>query len=376
MKCGFLINAIGCIDGKLVDEAENYKPKRRMPAWIWAASAACLCVVVLFAALLVEGIPIPVGRVNEAALNVVLGGKAEHGYVDYRARAEKGKVLITDELKSLMEEHKEQKPRFGYISVYSYAFMVRITDANGAAVPPDCLPSTKKKSDEDRVEFVQKGIVTLSEKEIYSVKASPELALIISPAVISIDEEYLNTVNRDSLDVWVALKFDEEFLNEYEYLEEYDQLDSEARNELIEGQIARFFEKEFGDHVELDEDFKKFLEEYDSFDIEIRHRNFIKHFSRLMYQKCTEHGIEGDSIRGYRETGGHVDLDMNFQSFIHEERVYWYFEKYAGDYGIDIDSIKEYREISGTFNAELDTEIIAKILQDERTRVVYVSGVL
>lgn len=374
MKCDILINAIGCIDGKLVDEAENYKPKRKLPIWGWAASAACLCVVVLFAALLVEGIPI--GRMNEAALNICIGGKAEHGYVDYRARAETGKVLITDELKSLMEEHKEQKPRFGYISVYSYAFMVRITDANGAAVPPDCLPSTKKLSGEDRVEFVQNGIVTLSEKEIYSVKASPELALIISPAVISIDEEYLNTVGRDSLDVWVAPKFDEEFLSEYEYLEEYDHLDSEARNELIEGQIARFFEKKFGDHVELDEDFKKFLEEYDSFDIEVRHRNFIKHFSRLMYQKCAEHGFDGDAIRGYRETGGHVDLDTGFQSFIHEERVYQHFKKYAEDHGIDIDGIKEYRELTGVFNAELDTELIARLLRDERTRVVYVSGVL
>lgn len=365
MKYELLVNAIGCIDGTLIDETENYRPKRKTPVWAWAASAACLCVVVMFSMF--------ANRMSssETALMICYTGKAEHGYVDYRARAETGKVLITDELKSLMDEHKE--PLFGD-HVYSYEFMVRIIDANGAAVSLDRLSSIKL-SGEEREEFIRSGRVTLSSKEIYSIKGSPDLALIIAPAAIAIDEEYLNTAGRDLLDVWVTLKFDEEFLNEYEYLEEYDRLDGEARYKLIEGQITQFFEKEFGDHVELDEDFKKFLEEYDSFDIETRHRNFVEHFSRLMYRKCTEHGVDGDGIRAYREYGGHVDLDMEFESFIHEERVYRYFEKYAEDYNIDIDNIKEYREVSGTFNAELDTELIARLLQDERTHAVYVSGI-
>lgn len=363
MKCGFLVNAIGCIDGAFIDEAENYKPKRRMPVWIWAAaSAACLCVVVLFGARLTE-------RPCEHVLRVVVGANAENGYVNYRERAEMGKVLITDELLSLMDKNKDTR-------CTKAEYSVRITDANGAAVPFDCLPSTKKLSGDERVKFAQKGIVDLSRKEIYAVKASPDLALIISPVYLGIDEKYLNTVGRDSLDVWVSIEFDKEFLEEYEYMDEYDRLDSETRYKRIEEQVTRFFKEKHHVHIELDDEFKQFLEEYDSLDSEKRHRNFVKQISRLLYLKYVEYDIDGDPIKGYG--GGNIDLDSEFEVFLHKERIYKYLAKYAEGYGIDIDSIKEYKEVGPgiAFNAELGTELIARLLQDARTRGVCVTDIL
>lgn len=362
MKCELLINAVGCIDGALIDEAENYRPKRRIPAWIWAAaSAACLCVVVLFAASFSNR------TVCEAELMICIGADA-HGYIDYRERAETGKVLITDELASLMNKNEDTRCR-------KYEFSVRITDANGASrdeISLSCLIPLGI-NDQERTDFISSGVITLSRKEIFAIKSSPQMALIISPSIVGIGEEYLNTVGHESINVWVALEFDDEFLREYEYMEEYDRLDGETRLELIEGQISRFFETRYSVQVELDEEFKEFLEEYDRLDTETRHDSFVREISRFFYEKYTEQMVNGDSVKNYIETFGDAALDGEFKEFLHKERVFGFFKKYAEDNGIDVDGIKEYT--SGTFNAELDVELIKRLLQDERTRSVYATDV-
>lgn len=367
MKCEILVNAIGCIDGSFIDEAENYKPKRKVPAWIWVASAACLCCVVFFAVWFIDSLPF--GRAHTLELICVVGGKAENGYINYRERAENGKVLITDELISLMDENKGDK-RYD-----KYVFEVRITDANSTAVPFGCLSSINLNGDE-RIKFAQKGVVSLSRKEIYSVKASSDQALIISPVYFSIDEKYLNTVGRDSLDVWVSFEFDKEFLEEYEYIDEYDHLDIETRYKRIEEQVTKFFEEKHHIHIELDDEFKEFLEEYDSLDSEKRHKSFVKQISRLLYLKYVEYDIDGDPIKGYGN--GKISLDSEFKEFVHKERLDRYYAKYAEGYGIDFGSInyEETWETWGAFNAELDISLIKEILQDERTLGVCITDIL
>ncbi len=63
------------------------------------------------------------------------------------------------------------------------AFGVRVTDANGAdaaVIYSACLSAIGVSNDEHE-RFISSGIITLSKKQIYAVKGSPELALIIAP---------------------------------------------------------------------------------------------------------------------------------------------------------------------------------------------------
>ncbi len=198
MKCGVLVRAVGCIDGALIDEAENYRPKRKMPAWIWAASAACLCVVIFFAAKFTvrhENV-----LTGESVGVWVIAGEAVNGYVDYRELAETGKVLITDELKNEIARSKDYKD---YDSIN---FSVRIIDANGAG---NYAIAAALWLDET---FISNGTVTLSEDEINAIKGVPGMALIVTTEYIAVNDKYLNTVGRDTLDVEVIIKLDYEWL--------------------------------------------------------------------------------------------------------------------------------------------------------------------
>lgn len=200
MKCDILINAIGCIDGAFIDEAENYKPKRRMPAWIWAASAACLCVAVLFTAWFTSG----KGIIQNNTLDGVwvIAGEAVNGYVDYRGLAQTGGVLITDELKSALIRSEDYHKKYDYVH-----FNVRIIDANGA--DNNAVASALG------LGFTQNGTFTLTEDEIYAIKGVPGMALIVTTEKIKITREYLNTVGRDSLDVEVTIKLDYDWLKKH-----------------------------------------------------------------------------------------------------------------------------------------------------------------
>ncbi len=274
MRCGFLIEAIGNIDCGIVDEAENYRPVRKKHAWIWAAaSAACLCLAVVMIFSRFDGV------VEDNSVNGFWAGTAVNGYIDYRKIAEKGKVTITGELKALIDEHSEP---FDMFKEYpTNVFDVRITDAGGAdaeTIYAACLRPLGLREEEYK-RFLNSGLVTLSKKQIYAVKGSPELALIIAPAALIINEEYTKTVGRDTLDVWV-------FLN--------DGLD------------------------------------------EVR-------------KGCTNDGQ-------WKEI---------------EERVLEFFGKYTEDYGIKRRDIIDYRERTGTFHAELDTELVARLLSDERTKSIW-----
>lgn len=373
MKCDLLINAIGCIDGSLIDEAESYHDnshKHRLPVWAWiSASAACLCAAVLLIAPRLHFIlPSSIGMNNhQDGLFGVVGSYAE-SYVDYRAQAQAGKVLITDELLRTMEDNKDTDSR-------KYEFSVRIIDANGARrdeISLSCLLPLGI-NDNERGEFISSGVISLSRKEIQSIKCPPQMALIVYPSRVCIGEGYLDTVGQNSLDVWIELDQNKELRGEYDYIREYDDLGSEERNKLIGEQISRYFETRYSAHVELDEDLRKFLEGYDNINTEFRHDLFAREISRFFCKKYAELMVNGDLVKEYIDSSGDFALDGEFAEFLREERVLEYLQKYADDHGIGDDAIKEYDAMSGTIRAELDTELIRKLLHDKRTRGIYLT---
>lgn len=264
MKCDILVNAIGCIDSAFIDEAENYKPKRKMPVWIWAAaSVACLCCVVFFAARFTA-------RPQSVCVEVitVIAGEAVNGYVDYREFAETGEVLITDELKYEIARSKSKD----YKDYESINFYVRIIDANGA---DNHAIAAALWLDET---FIRDGTVVLSEDEINAIKGIPGMALIITTEYIKVNDKFLNTVGCDTLDAEVIIKLDYDWLRKH-----------------YKGGLA------------------------------------------TEYWEWRDNYVSG------------------------------LVNEYAEDYGINYD-----REIWAGFCAELDTELISRLLQDERTSVVLI----
>lgn len=275
MNRELLINAVGCIDSAIIDEAENYRPmrkNRKKSVWIWAAAAAaCLCVTVML-----------VSRISfkhemNAELIICFAGEAMHGYVDYREIAETGKVTITDELETLMNEHKGSE----------YRFAVRVIDANGAdraKIYDACIAplDLRDPNGDNRESFLNSGVISeLTRKQVYAIKSSPEFALIISPAALKINEEYPNTTDRGKLDVYVFPK-----------------------NEVLE--LRNRYE---------DDD--------------------------AWHNACKERALE-------------------------------LLDEFSEEYGIRREELKDHRDITGTFRAELDTELIARLLKDERVKFVYV----
>lgn len=270
MSCDYLVEAIGCIDSSIVDEAENYKPARKKHAWIWAAaSAACLLIVgtVIFRQ--------SVGHyVIDNCLKGILAAAPVHGYVDYTETAERGKVTITDELKAQLDECEDPPAVFFHDSdMCGYIFSVHITDADGGNryhILKTCLEPLKI-GEWNEEEFLRTGHLDLTKKQIYSIKCPPECTIIIAPSMIVLNEEYLNTVTRDKLDVRVyaysgedALEdWDEEkerilkIFNEYteennvdrESITEYSESTGVFRAELDKETIARLLADERTDMV-------------------------------------------------------------------------------------------------------------------------------
>ncbi len=217
MRCDYLIKAIGCIDSSLVDEAENYKPARKNRAWIWAAaSAACLLIIIGAVGLWSTGHFLIGDNIEAISFAVVRsGGKAER-YTDYAAAAEKGTVTITDELKALLDENKEPTVKTPDGHKAEVFFGVHVYDAGGASaedVFKTCLSPLGIRYEEHEG-FSESGIISLTREQMLSVKCPPQLALVIEPWLVEINDKYLDTIDTDTLKVRVILSVDLEDLLE------------------------------------------------------------------------------------------------------------------------------------------------------------------
>ncbi len=193
MNKDFLVEAIGNIDFDIIDEAENYRPKRRSRAWLWAsASAACL----LITGMLVFPHLIDVSNKADSEGRVHFASDTNGENSDYGDPAANGSVRITPGLMRFMEAHADYPDD---------EFPVHIYDANGAhseVVWDTCLEPLGLRSDQ-KESFPEMGTAVLTRAQINAIKGSPQLAVVIDgPSDIEVTEEYLKTVN-GPLNVWV-----------------------------------------------------------------------------------------------------------------------------------------------------------------------------
>lgn len=193
MKKDFLMEAIGNIDVDIIDEAENYRPKRKSRVWIQAlASAACLLITGMLAfPNLING-----GDIADDSGRIHFASKTNGENSDTADPAADGSVRITNDLTRLMEAYEDHSDD---------EFFVHIYDANGAhseVVWDTCLEPLGLRS-EYKESFLKNGVTTLTKAQINAVKGSPQLAVVIDgPREIEVTEEYLKTVN-GPLNVWV-----------------------------------------------------------------------------------------------------------------------------------------------------------------------------
>lgn len=263
MKCDQLIRAIGCIDGTLIDEAEDYKPTRKNHAWIWAAaSAACLCFAILIVFSISDPITVSFG---ENCLIYPLAAVPVHGYVDYRETAEKGKITITDELQAQLDKCNERFVLFGS-KEYGYIFPVHITEAEDVSryhLYSVCL-ETLKLGESEIEDFLRDGTLMLTKEQICSLKCPPECTVIIAPSMIELNAKYLETITLDTLDVRVYthsrdraadgdLNDQDEWNREIKRIKEFFDKYAED-NEIPRESITEYFEGTGGFRAELDKE--------------------------------------------------------------------------------------------------------------------------
>ncbi len=267
MNKDFLTEAIGNIDFEMIDEAENYRPKHRSRAWIWAsASAACLLIagVLVFPRL----IEVSNNAGSEGRVHFASQTNGENSDLDPAAN---GSVRITPGLTRFME---------AYADYPDDEFPVHIYDANGAhseVVWDTCLEPLGLRSDQ-KESFPEMGTAVLTRAQINAIKGSPQLAVVIDgPKDIEVTEEYLKTVN-GPLNVWVytnsgidealekyegeeQVKFNKEYIDEF--LAEYEKdhgLDREKfedlgiftgtfRAQLDKEKVAELLADERTDHI-------------------------------------------------------------------------------------------------------------------------------
>lgn len=275
MKCDYLIRAIGCIDGALIDEAEDYKPTRKNHAWIWAAvSAACLCFAIPIVFSLCDNGIISTG---ENCLIYPLAAVPVHGYVDYRETAEKGKVMITDELKAQLDECNEQPVLFGNRE-YGYIFPVHITEAEDVSryhLYSVCLEPLKLGESEIE-DFLRDGTLMLTKEQIYSLKCPPECTVIIAPSMIDLNADFLETVTLDTLNVRV-------YTHSRDQAPDGDPSDQDAWNREIK-RIKDFFDKYAEDNEIPRESIKEYYESTGNFTAELDKETI----ARLLADERTE----------------------------------------------------------------------------------------
>lgn len=300
-----LIEGIGNIDSAIVDEAEDYRPKRRNYKWLWAAaSAACLCVVgavVLSGGLrgLLTNLHASHDNVDTLPSTAVVVfappvGVTDCQEVDRTIAAENGTVTLTDELKLLMEEYTDP----------SYLFAVHIRDANGAnnaAVYHACVKQLGIEPAEDH--FAEDGTAELTRKQIDELKCPSDMSLVVSPVVmpyreILVTESYLESVGQQTLNVTIFTRAD--------------------INDALAGHIEELeaLEKEIHDH---------------------------------------------DAVEKYRSRRNEI-----IANYITE-----YIDGYIEDNAIPRESLEYIGVFFGTIDGTLDTELLKRLLKDERTGEIY-----
>ena len=227
-----LMNAIGGISDRHIAEFANVKPvgmKSRLLKFV--SVAACLCFIAIGTVFFMKNSAAPHGGGSDIdaprPAETVWGmGLGDMEWKDYAKLAEKGSVIITDELQIMMERSDNEED----------VFAILVEEMTGGT--EEEVYSTFVKPSGVEEEYMEKGVIYATAEQINSFVCPSELALVLylykEPyREVIVDEEYLKTVGDEKIKVYVSLVCDINALfDEHEELALFDEDDEDDFQKL------------------------------------------------------------------------------------------------------------------------------------------------
>lgn len=284
-----LMNAIGGISDQYIIKFAEVKPALK-PNAMWmksAAVAACLCLAVIGTVLFMKNIEPKNGRpsvympeesvTNATQTNSKPGDDISHGskpdidvsqgaetnapqpgetiwagygdqiWKDYSEQSVKGSIILADELKAVMEKSENAAD----------IFAVWVTDTTGASKEEIYNTFVKPLGVEE--DYIDTGIIFVTEEQINSLVCPLELALVLRLGTIPyeeevwIDEAYLETAGIEKIWVTVFINFDDKsvlakYKEQLEALEGNKEEQQKLQRSIIDAEAAQMINAVLNDY--------------------------------------------------------------------------------------------------------------------------------
>lgn len=245
-----LMAAIGDINDRYVMEFAEVQPIKKHCSVLVTKIllfAACLCIVVMSVVFMMQNHNIPQGSDpgDISTGNVIWGeGVGDNVVEEYGDQAIKGTIVIAESLKNAMTNSDNGKDLFA----------VMVTEMTGAT--PNDVYNTFIKPLNLNEEYLNTGIIYVSENQINTLECPSDFSLVLSLAVKPyedkpVNQETLDTTVSEKIKVKVYLKYNvDDILAQYQGQlsglsdEEYQQM----QQSIIEAEISQMVNKFITDY--------------------------------------------------------------------------------------------------------------------------------
>ncbi len=226
--------AMGNINDRYIMEFADVKPLKK-PHSIFVTKilpiAACLCLILTISVLWDSHNNAPKGNIpgeTDTAIIVWGDGIGDNSIEKYGDKATKGTIFITDSLKKAMSDSKNDNDRFAVI----------ITELTGASANDVYNKFVKPLGVTE--EYLETGIIFITEKQISTLECPSDLSLVLSLAVKPyedkpVNKETLDTKENSKMVVKVYLKYnlDNTLMKYKEQLSGLDGEDYQKAKQLV-----------------------------------------------------------------------------------------------------------------------------------------------
>lgn len=245
-----IMTAMGSINDRYIMEFAEVKPIKKHYSVFVAKIlplAACLCVVIMTAIFLMQNNSVPQGNQpgNVPNNNVIWGnGVGDNVVEEYGDEATKGTIIIAESLENAMKNSDDEKDLFA----------VMVTEMTGAT--PNDVYNTFVKPLNINEEYLETGVIFVSETQIIALECPSDFSLVLSLAIKPyedkpVNQETLDATVSENIKVKVYLKYNvDDILSQYQEQlsglsnEEYQQM----QQSIIETEISQMVNKFIADY--------------------------------------------------------------------------------------------------------------------------------
>ena len=245
-----IMAAMGNINDRYIMEFAEVKPiKKHYFAFVKKILplVACLCIVIMSAIFLMQNKNVPQGNQpgNVPNNNIIWGNGVGDNIVEqYGDEAATGTIIIAESLKNAIENSDNEKDLFA----------VMVTEMTGAT--PNDVYNTFVKPLNVNEEYLETGVIFVSEKQITALECPSNFSLVLSLAIKPyedkpVNQETLDTTTSEKMKVKIYLKYNvDDILAQYQEQlsglsdEEYQQM----QQTIIETEISQMVNEFIADY--------------------------------------------------------------------------------------------------------------------------------